>query len=361
MTLCSSVANVTLTLHGPTWLDDLVQDIEKRLHDRINKDVEGKVCSFLSQVDSVFITGLIQDLNAELIGFITPPPPVLPPVPVNVVLSNLVNNSVVNLLEFIVQRVLGPTGLNTALRIINMSSFEFDLSTHKIAFPIFGSGKAKRKGKKDNFWLCQLKKKKKKGRNGNVSALVNSVVISGVFDSWRNFSLSALSEYEVGFDAVVEGPLLVNLSVSFNSSIASAGLSSDGLIQLELRNVSLQFIGMILANQTYYDGVSFEDLESLACAGQGILNASLLQLLASSTLSSFQIDGSSNSSALGSSFMQMIDRIVAVALSNYAQFLSPLLDFVVFDTIGRTKVRDGTFCISLSLRCFSSIIFFLLA
>jgi hypothetical protein len=147
LTMCNTTADVSVTLRGPKWISDLFAFFEKRFHKQINDQIDAKVCAFLAKVDSVYITDVIQDVNAELIGFIAPPPPTIPPLPSNVTLSNLVNNSVVNLIEFFVQRVLGPEGLNTALNIINISSLEFDFSAHQISFPILG---AKREGKKEH-------------------------------------------------------------------------------------------------------------------------------------------------------------------------------------------------------------------
>jgi hypothetical protein len=114
----------------------------KVFHTRLSRDVNNfvqtKLCSYLSVVDSGYITGLIDDLNKELIGFISPKPPLTPPLPFNVDLADLQNNSVINLVEFILQRVLGPHGLNNAIRIVNISSFDLDLSSHRISFPILG-------------------------------------------------------------------------------------------------------------------------------------------------------------------------------------------------------------------------------
>jgi hypothetical protein len=178
------------------------------------------------------------------------------------------------------------------------------------------------------------------GKNGNVSVVVSNVALAGNFASWRNFSLFSEKEVEIGFDSYLEGPLFLNLSINYNASFGQSELSSDGLIQLELKDISLRFFLLVLANQTYYDLMMFEDLETLPCLGQGILNMSLLQLLGASSLKSFVLSGPSNSSALSLSFLHMIDEIVAVALSNYAQFLSPLLDYVIFDSIARLKIND---------------------
>lgn len=146
------------------------------------------------------------------------------------------------------------------------------------------------------------------GKSG-VSLVVESVLVSGDFASWNNFSLYPKNAYEVAFDASVSGPFYLNLSVNYNASIEGGELASQAQIGIELSNVSLRFISVILANQSYYDLFSFADLESLPCLGQGILDASLLQLLGASMLRSVVVSGPANSSDLGQSFLDMVDQV----------------------------------------------------
>ncbi len=296
---CNATVNLTLSLPVPDWL-------EKIFVGALNRASSTALCGVFAGVDDLVLSSVIQWTNRQLEPYIVPPPPALPAVPLGVPLAEMQNNSVLSLLDFVIARVLGPDGLNRAIGVLNVSSL-FVPVNQVTQFEIDGV---------------------------TLSAALQSVKMSGPFDSWTALGLYPAGLFEAGFHLSLAGPIDVGVAFAYNFTVGGNQYSAQGLVEANLSNLTFIVESAIFANATFYNNLTFAEMAQGACSLVGLVQLNMTRLLADVFVNRLALVSTAVNGTLERQFDQMFDDVLAMAFNNYARFLSPLIN-AFLDTSGR--------------------------
>lgn len=313
MTACQSSFVIDVWFTGPKWLQDLEKDFHRRLQKDISDAVNKAACNFLRELDADQVTQWIQVLNSDLTTFLEPPTPAMWPLaPWDARLQSMENSSFVNLLDFLVERLLGPQGINGALAVVNLTHIEFPIRTHFA--PIVGRG-------------------------ANATFALEQLDVQGAFDTWTAFSLKPAGDYAVRFTAAIAGPLEFTLLFAGNVTTTTGGdtFNSKGTIKFVISNITFDFNALVYANASFYDELSFVGLEN--CPLNGMINVGILRLFTDLTVQSFNVSSLSPNGGLEDSFAAAVDDAFRMIIANYRQFIPPFVD-AFLETMVQPRVDE---------------------
>lgn len=311
---CNVSALVQAYFAGPRWFDDVEKHLHVRLEAYIGAVIAKDICNFLRQqvVDAYLNNVVVSSINTRIHDFLLPPLPQMVPVPLNENICVLQNNPAVELLQFIVARVVGPGSLNRAVRSLPFNGTRLTLP---LATGVLDAG-------------------------DNITVALESLSMSGMLDSWTALSVNPIDLFMLQFEASLEGPVMVSLQYRYNVTRPLAQFNAAGLANATFSNVTFRATLTVLADCNFFSPrLSWHELVS--CPSSGILGLNVSSILGGLIVQNVTIQNMeiSNKTLLEQEFDVLLNRAIALVLQNYVEFLPAIIDSIL-DTTGRQLLQD---------------------